>query len=72
MALLWMIETVNYLLLLLWSESTVFSIARNMCWKDFDEQYTLDIYIYFFGTALLFILMSLLQMLYICFTLCGV
>ena len=42
-----------------------------MCWKDFDEQYTLDIYI-FFGTVLFFILMSLLQMLYICFTLCGV
>ena len=42
-----------------------------MCSKDLDEQYTLDI-VLFFCTALYFILMSLLQMHYICFTLCDV
>ena len=65
------IETVNYLLLLLLSEWTVFSIAGNMCSKDPDEQYTPDI-VFLFCTALFFILMSLLQMHYIFFTLCGV
>ena len=67
--LLWLIESVNYLLLLLLPEWTVFSIAGNMCSKDLDEQYTPDI-VFLFCTALFFILMSLLQM-HICFTLCG-
>ena len=69
-ALLWLIETVNYLLLLLFSEWTVFSIAGNMCSKDLDEQYTPDI-VFLICTALFFILMSLLQVHYICFILCG-
>ena len=63
-ALLWLIETVNYLLMLLLSEWTIFSIAGNMCSKDLDKQYTLDI-VFLFCTALFFILMSLLQMHYI-------
>ena len=42
-ALLWLIETVNYLLMLLLSEWTIFSIAGNMCSKDLDEQYASDI-----------------------------
>ena len=42
-----------------------------MCSKDLDEQYTPDI-VFLFCTALLFILMSLLQMHNILFTLCGV
>ena len=42
-SLLWLIETVNYLLLLLLSEWTVFGIAGNMCSKDLDKEYTLDI-----------------------------
>ena len=70
-ALLWLIETVDYLLPLLLPEWTVFSIAGNMCSKDLDKQYTLDI-VFLFCTALFFILMSLLQMHYIFFTLCGV
>ena len=49
---------------LLLSEWTVFSIAGNMCSKDLDKQYTLDI-VFLFCTALFFILMSLLQMHYI-------
>ena len=57
--------------MLLLSEWTVFSIAGNMCSKDLDEQYASDI-AGFFVTTLFFILMSLLQMHYICFTLCGV
>ena len=69
-ALLWLTESVNYLLLLLLREWTVFSIAGNMCSKDLDEQYTPDI-VFLFCTELFFILMSLLQM-HICFTLCGV
>ena len=39
----WLKRLTMYLLLLLLSEWTVFSIARNMCSKDLDEQYTLDI-----------------------------
>ena len=70
-ALLLLIETVNYLLTLFLSEWTVFSIAGNMCSKDPDKQYTLDI-VFLFCTALFFILMSLSQMHYICFILCGV
>ena len=70
-ALLWFSESVNYLLLLLLPEWTVFSIAGNMCSKDLDEQYTPGI-VFLFCTALVFILMSLLQMHYICSTLCGV
>ena len=65
--LLWLIETFHYLLL---SEWTVFSITWNMCSKDPDEQYTLDI-VFLFWTALFLISVSLLQMHYICFTLCG-
>ena len=53
-----------FLLLLLLSEWTVFSIAGNMCSKNLDEQYTPDI-VFLFCTALLFILMLLLQMHYI-------
>ena len=63
-ALLWLIELVNYLLPLLLSEWTVLSIAGNMCSKYLDKQYTLDI-LFLFCTALFFILMSLLQMHYI-------
>ena len=63
-ALLWLIETVDYLLPLLLPEWTVFSIAGNMCSKDLDKQYTLDI-VFLFCTALFFILMSLSQMYYI-------
>ena len=63
-ALLWLIEMVNYSLPLLLPEWTVFSIAGNMCSKDLDKQYTLDI-VFLFCTALFFILMSLLQMHYI-------
>ena len=64
LALLWLVETVNFFLPLLLSEWTVFSIAGNMCSKDLDKQYTLDI-VFLFCTALFFILMSLLQMHYI-------
>ena len=39
--------------------------------EDLDEQYTPD-NVFLFFTALFFILMSLLQMHYICFILCGV
>ena len=39
--LLWLIEAVNYLLPLLLSEWTVFSIAGNIYSKDLDKQYTL-------------------------------
>ena len=42
-----------------------------MCSKDLDERYTPDV-VFLFRTALFFILMSLLQMHYISFTLCGV
>ena len=70
-ALLWLIETVNFLLSLLLSEWTAFSIAGNMCSKDRDEQYTPgDMFL--LCTALFFILMSLLQIHYIFFTLYGV
>ena len=65
-ALLWLIETVDYLLPLLLPEWTVFSIAGNMCSKDLDKQHTLDI-VFLFCTALFFTLMSLLQMYYIFF-----
>ena len=47
------------------------SIAWNMCSKELDEQYIPDI-VFLSWTALFFILMSLLQMHYICFTLCVV
>ena len=70
-ALLWLIETVNYLLPLPLSEWIVFSIAGNMCSKDLDEQYTPDI-VFLFCATLFFILMSLLQLHNIFFTLYGV
>ena len=57
--MLWLIEAVNYLLLLLLSEWTVFRIVGTMCPKDLDEQYTPDI-AFLYCTALFFILMSLL------------
>ena len=69
--LLWLIETVNCLLLLLFFEWTVFSTAEKICSKDLDELYTPEI-VFLFCTALFLILMSLLQIHYICFTLCGV
>ena len=59
-----LIGTVNYLLPLLLCERTVFIIAGNMCSKDLDKQYTLNI-VFLFCTALFFILMLLLQMYYI-------
>ena len=62
-ALLRLIESVNYLLPMLLSEWAVFSIAGNMCSKDIDKQCTLDI-MFLFCTALFFILTSLLQMHY--------
>ena len=70
-ALFWLIEMVNYLMTLLLSEWTVFSIAGNMCSKDLDEQNTPDI-VFLLCTALLFILMSLLQMHSIFFLPCMV
>ena len=66
LALLWLVETVNFFLPLLLSEWTVFSIAGNMCSKDLDKQHTLDI-VFLFCTALFFTLTSLLQMYYIFF-----
>ena len=63
--LLWLIETVNYLLSLLLSEWNVFIIPGNMCSKDLGKQYTLGI-VFLFCTALFFILMVFfLQMRYI-------
>ena len=70
-ALLWLIEMIDYLLPLLLLEWTVFSIAGNMCSKDLDKQYTLDI-VFLFCTAFFFTLMSLLQIYYIFFTFYGV
>ena len=49
---------------LLLCERTVFIIAGNMCSKDLDKQYTLNI-VFLFCTALFFILMYLSQMQYI-------
>ena len=60
-ALLRLIDRVNYLSLLLLSEWTIFSIAGNQCSKDLDKQYTLRI-VFFFCTALFFIWMCLLEM----------
>ena len=67
----WLIEMANYLLLLLLFEWTVFSIVGNMCSKDLGEHCATGI-VFLFCTALLSILMSLLERHYICFTLCGV
>ena len=67
-ASLWLIEAVNHFLLLLFF---LVLQGRKYVLKDLDEQYTPDI-AFSFCTALFFILMSLFQMPYILFTLCGV
>ena len=69
-ALLRLIEAVSYYSCFCLNE-LFFSITGNVCLKDLDEQYTPDI-VFLFCTALLFILMSLLQMHYIFLPLCGV